>query len=590
MGVHRVKKRLFCIVAIVVAIIACVTLFVACTEETEETETPTESSNTTINNGKFNIFYEKEYVCALVLSENATEDEKTIVTDFKAELGRLTKKQIKVINEGQITDEYQTLILFGNTSLQESKDAKASLGEREAIAKVVGNKLVISYDTLSSLRGIAEKILEELAKCEEGSLNLSLEYKNTYKALPEIEDLLGYVDGTVKEIDCGEQTTMHYVTGSSLDAFDTYCSALEEAEFKKTFDREEKDNVFRTFLAENHYVHAYYTKYNEEIRIITGPIEALAEQDYSTNLEEKYTPYIASIPQPDDGMGYIFRLPDGRFIISDAGYKGDDRVYKALTDLQKRDGDTGDIVIAAWFMSHPHSDHYPALLDFVKSHGRDKNIKLERIIHNYVEASMYNIDGTAGVDTSGKSVEEFYETLKKYAADVPIIKAHTGQTMNFGSVDIEIMYTVEDMIPGKINNTNGTSLVFRMILDGEDGAQSVMMLADTYVDSANIMIKMWGDYLKSDVMQMAHHAIWPANEALYHQIKAETIIYPAAYKNLKKYLNEKIEGSDNTKIVNATALSYAKDIYVMCERFEVLELPHKIVNNKEAMLQTIKNS
>ena len=158
---------------------------------------------------------------------------------------------------------------------------------------------------------------------------------------------------------------------------------------------------------------------------------------------------------------------------------------------------------------------------------------MTKVINNYINDEMYNINGTAGVDNSGTAVKEFYSAAKQYIPDVPIIKAHTGQVLTFGSVAIEVLYTPEDMIPAPIKNINGTSFVFRIITG--DG-QTFMMLADTYVDSANIMIKVWGDYLRSDIMQMAHHAIWPANSDLYNCIKAETILYTAALKNLKNYL------------------------------------------------------
>ena len=87
---------------------------------------------------------------------------------------------------------------------------------------------------------------------------------------------------------------------------------------------------------------------------------------------------------------------------------------------------------------------------------------------------------------------------------------------------------------------------------------------------------------------MAHHAIWPANSDLYHRIKAETILYTAALKNLKNYL---FRNSSNTGYVavNETALSYAKDIYLSIDEMYIFEFPHTLKNNKEEMLDYIKN-
>ena len=577
------KKRIIYLFALALALVLCMAIFVGCDEAPEESgsESGSESAAGGLDNTKFNMFYNDEYLCAFVQGDNATADEKAVAKELRVAIAEKTGKQLAFITESKLTDEYKYVIVLGNTGLQESKDVYASLGEREAVAKVVGNKLVIAFSSRESGLGIVESLTNELANNNEGELRLALDYNAKYKALPSLHDLPDYEEGTSEIIDCGEGTTMLYIPDATTGYFEEYCQSVEAAEFKKVFTREEQENIFCAFVGETDYIYAYYLKSYYAARIVTGPIEQFAEPDYSIDAPETVKPYLASIPQPNDGQGYIFQLPDGRFIIQDGGYKGEDRVYKALKQLKPE----GEIVIAAWFISHPHSDHYPAFIDFIKAHGKDKTIVLERVINNYINDEMYNINGTAGVDNSGAAVKEFYSAAKQYIPDVPIIKAHTGQVLTFGSVAIEVLYTPEDMIPAPIKNINGTSFVFRIITG--DG-QTFMMLADTYVDSANIMIKVWGDYLRSDIMQMAHHAIWPANSDLYNCIKAETILYTAALKNLKNYL---FRNSSNAGYVavNETALSYAKDIYLSIDEMYIFEFPHTIKNNKEEMLDYIKN-
>ena len=43
----------------------------------------------------------------------------------------------------------------------------------------------------------------------------------------------------------------------------------------------------------------YYTDYNKQIRVMTGPAGSLLLGDYSICTDKKVTPYIASIPQPE---------------------------------------------------------------------------------------------------------------------------------------------------------------------------------------------------------------------------------------------------------------------------------------------------
>ena len=56
------------------------------------------------------------------------------------------------------------------------------------------------------------------------------------------------------------------------------------------------------------------------------------------------------------------------------------------------------------------------------------------------------------------------------------------------------------------------------------------------------------------------------------------------YKNVKGYVVK-----DQWAEVMNTALSYAKDIYVSGDAMEIIELPYTVQNNKEEMLEYLKN-
>ncbi|MBE6593022.1 MAG: hypothetical protein E7642_03405 [Ruminococcaceae bacterium] len=377
----------------------------------------------------------------------------------------------------------------------------------------------------------------------------------------------------VSKVDCGENTQMTCIEGTTADAYNEYCDAISNAGFEKISSRKETENLFTTFVCDKDYVYVYYTAYNSEIRVIAGPIESLLDEDCRTEISDGAEAYLASIPQPSDGNGYIIRIPDGRFLISDAGYRDGDRVYKALRELEE-----GKIVIAAWFISHPHGDHYPAFIDFIRDHYNDESVVIERVIFNYAYHELYNIKGTAGVEMNGREVIALYESLKQYAPELPVLRAHTGQVMDLGSATVEILYTVEDLLPRKIFNINNTSLVVRVNTCGH----KIMLLADTCYDSAPIMIKTWGDYLSSDIMQVAHHGIWPSIKELYDSVRGEVAIYPAAKRNLCHYIRDTRWAASTEAI-----LKYAKDIYIACDSMIKIDLPYSIQNNKEQVLSEL---
>ena len=545
-------------------------------EPTEEpTETPTKPVET-MDESRFNFLFKKELTCAFVLPDNSTDEENAVAEELAALIFGKLKKEPVFVKESELTDALPYAIFIGNTSSQTAKDAIAALGERESAVVSDGNKLFLVFESLSGGKGAAEALVEEI-DTDKAIKNawLPLDFSLKYKALPEIDLLPAYEeDATV--IDSGLNTELLIANWVSANAFEDYCASIEAAGFRKDFDREEGDNRFAAFLAENHYVYVYRTGYNEQMRRVIAPIEQYARPDYTEPERDEYDmPYIASIPQPSSGEGYILRLPDGRFIIFDGGYKDDDRVYKTLRELESK-----EIVIAAWFISHPHGDHYPAFIDFIKKHSYDKTITIQSVMHNFTHYDRYYIDGSAGKDTSGDSIKEIYAAMETYVPDVPLIKVHTGQVMTFGSATVEVIYTIEDLMPKTIPNINDSSLVIRVTM----ADRSIMLLADTCYDSGPIMHKMWGDHLKSDMVQVAHHGMWPSVAEIYEDIKAEIVLFPDLKKNVKSWIKD-----SRWKAVMDVILSYARDIYISGDALEIIEFQPFPENNKDSVLQMLEN-
>ena len=115
-------------------------------------------------------------------------------------------------------------------------------------------------------------------------------------------------------------------------------------------------------------------------------------------------------------------------------------------------------------------------------------------------------------------------------------------------------------------------MVIRFTIEGT----TLMMLADTCYDSGPILNNMWGDYLKSDMVQIAHHGMYPSVADIYNSIKAETILFPATVGGVKDY----VKTSQSWASVMTVALGYAKDIYI-AEQNDIIMFPYTVKNNKD---------
>ena len=383
-------------------------------------------------------------------------------------------------------------------------------------------------------------------------------------------------------VDCGNDCTMIYAAEMSAEAFEAYCQEIALVGFEKKSSREAKGNLFCTFADGERFVYAYYVDYYKTMRVICGDICLLADEDCGA-LGEKYTPSLTMVGQTsymNCAQGYIFLLPDGRFLVQDGGCRYSDKPDFMYESIKALATDSDNIVIAAWFISHAHGDHQDAFEEFIENHGSE--VKVERVVYNYAEPKMYSYkrkDGT--VEDCMPLALSLPAKVATYIPDAQLIKAHNGQIMRFGSVSVEVLFSVEDCLPTEcFDYVNTTSLVIRI----ECAGQSILLLADTTHFSGRIIENMYGDYLKSDMVQLAHHGMWASYLSLYRCANASVVLWP----NTKGGIQNGNSPWYNDSVVVGT-LEMAEDLYVSGVENTTITIPHKLAYNKSKELEALKN-
>lgn len=548
-------------------------MLISCDEPTVETPPEEEPENTDPPSDSFNLYHNGEILSVIIIPEDASTTEERVATRILTRVLQLSGQKMVIKSDAELDEAPNGAVIVGKTKLSESTDAYSALGAREAIASIKSGKLVIAFNKFTSANSVTDDLISAITGNRNTTVSIPLDFSARYEALPTAEEL-PLPEGAESYAN-GDSSTMLYLD-STPEKFQEYCASVGAAGFLAVSDREEAGNLFATFKGEDVYVYAYYVAYSGKLRVLTGPVSSLADEDYSTDAKTTYTPYLTSIEQPDNGLGLIMRLPDGRFIIYDGGYSGEDRVYAALRELVP----SGEIVIAAWIITHPHNDHYGAFTDSIKIHRSDKSIIIERVMLNVTEKSRYSINTEERVEDVTADVDKIYSTLRTYRPDLPLIKLHTGQMIDFGGATLEVLYTVEDIMPEGLPNANDSSMVVRLTL----GGSSIMLLGDTCYRSGPIMNDTWGEYLKSDFVQVAHHGLWPSVESIYHSIAAEVVLVPAVLFRYKYDILD-TRWDEQTEAI----LSYAKDLYTTCDEPIMIEFPYVFKNNKDAAVELIKN-
>ncbi len=317
--------------------------------------------------------------------------------------------------------------------------------------------------------------------------------------------------------------------------FLAYLKKLKSNKWKKystnTVATDSGNNLFATYTkADNSTVYAYYIAAENRAHILQLPLDALLETRAKDNAYKKiceplFTQVQNKYDRASEGMSYLVRLSDGRFIVIDGGQAEaanfeSDQLYALMTKQNKRE----TITIAAWIFTHPHGDHISAATEFLNRFA-DADVMVEQILYNFEKG------------TRAQGLSSAIEKWKEKGTQV--VTPHTGQVYHFADAKIEILHTVEDFYPLSTrdlteNQTNNTSVAFHIRMAG----QTILILGDMGETGSDEMVEMWGSYLKSDIMQMAHHGLPGGTVELYNTVDPTVVVMPTMGFCHTKYFNE----------------------------------------------------
>jgi hypothetical protein len=275
----------------------------------------------------------------------------------------------------------------------------------------------------------------------------------------------------------------------------------------------------------------------------------------------------------------IYQLANGKFLIIDGGIILADRIYKKLREFQPN---ASKLTIAGWVISHPHNDHQDGIEYFIEQHGYE--VDIENIYFNYAQADYYNnpTDKDHTTEREGARVSKLRDLCDKYLTrSTKIVKPHTGQIYNFGSASMEIISTVEDLLPTKMPFVNDTSMVVRVTVAG----QSNMLLADASSNMKGIIRSMYDSHVKSDMVTLAHHGVWDTTPELYNEIKGKVLFWPNNTAGARMYYTDKSSSSGARQAIQA-ALNNATDVFLAKGTDTTLNLPYTPVGNKQSFINS----
>jgi len=329
--------------------------------------------------------------------------------------------------------------------------------------------------------------------------------------------------------------------------FDAYCNELKAAGCTQYFARKASTNAFAGFYNGDDAAWVYYIADRKELRVVFEGYQALPDFTKSSGakVQDAYVTqmgisYDTSNKHYGAGMGYIIGLEDGRYVVVDGNIsyvKDKTLLATRYYDYMKANNKhaSGKIVIAAWIVTHSHSDHYSNFEQFGKKYG--SQVECQYIIHNLpTELTLWG-----GANMDNKYLDHNYKQKDVNFKGAVSFTVHTGYAATIGGVDLEFMSTYEDLYnnnalvkysidstnsPNCVDELNDTCLTFRFSFNNGSGSSTVIFLGDNYFAHGERLASMWdAAYLKSDVVQMAHHGYANGTGNAHEKQLGETTTY-----------------------------------------------------------------
>lgn len=416
-------------------------------------------------------------------------------------------------------------ILVGVTSRKETAEALADCTYGDWTVRLVGKKIVVAAFDYDLLDDAADHLIKLMTAGYDGENEVITLHSDSLDTRITVDTRLGglpvFEGGSSAVIyDAGLRTTGMscdevIVRGTAPDEYRQYKEKLAANGYTLYTENEMAGNLFSTFESDIFTVNAGYYKHDGSVRILIEPLAPRTGVEGDNKYAAVTTSQITMLglehkdsegKQITNGLSMLIRLTDGRFIVIDGGYNRSTEAKLLIDAIKAQSAEyTDKPIIAAWIISHIHIDHF-AMIGYNYPAFVSEGIRVERFLTNFISDSERNKSilsseyGKNWRKTEGAEYVKIIEAAKAFGAT--LYKVHPGQVFFFADCRAEILYTLESSAPDTCNALNGTSPIIKMTFGGKT---SFLCTGDATGKAFGILNAMYGDYIRSDIIQVAHH-------------------------------------------------------------------------------------
>ncbi len=224
-----------------------------------------------------------------------------------------------------------------------------------------------------------------------------------------------------------------------------------------------------------------------------------------------------------DGMCYILQLANGEYILVDGGAQREDAVAR-LYSILKEKAPTDKPKIALWIFTHSDDDHIGLATEFLRVYKDE--VDVEAFSYQFFNCDKVQV-AMGDMPRMKAEIEAFEDAIAGGYPNATIYSLHTGQSYCYEGVEIEVLYSIDDTFPYPYVSFNDVSAALKVKCAS---GKTLLLLGDCATGACRDLADRYGDYLKSDILQVSHHGLIGGYKRLYQIIDPEICFWPISEK------------------------------------------------------------
>lgn len=274
---------------------------------------------------------------------------------------------------------------------------------------------------------------------------------------------------------------------------------------------------------------------------------------YCTHASLYDGPFDSKVGWAAAGMGYILAGDTGRLVVIDGGHPDDAADFLALLESLTP---VRPVPVDLWILTHPHGDHYGALLAIADAPDLASRLSLHTLAYRFPDEFR---------DRKGGSIAYALRDMEKIRS-VTGAAVHTpsiGDSVSIDGMTFTVLYAPEDCTP--LDNPNQLSLIFTVQTSRQPAApqpavrQKILFTGDAYRNTMQYVVDHTPDALPCDILQLPHHGLCDTGNAEFYRLAdASAVLVPISIAG-DRTMHSDLYG--DAPLVNRWAEDHASAVY-----------------------------